>query len=250
MNHLYFENLRATRENPYRENLELQEIAAMYCDQMGFPEPIPTPYVKVDESVAKQIAKWYEETPDQSDNPEVRKCYGAMVREVGLQWKILIKEYKLHVEPFLDDFVPYTDSEEMMRDVGENHHMWVYDGGEDHSLLTRRENFMFRAVHDAFGHCAGNFQFGKNGENGAWMEHCKMFSVSARRATSCETRAQNSFVNFGPHSYLPVRERPFAEQKSLLMPMKWCTNPELQRVYADYPDFFPPVTESNPRRRR
>lgn len=250
MNHLYFENLRATAANPREANLELQEIAADYCDQMGFPEPILTPYAKVDEAVAKQIANWYESTPDQSDNPEVRKCYGEMVKEVGLQWKILIKEYGLHVEPFLDDFVPYKDSQEMMDDVRKNRHMWCYDGGEDHTLLTRRENFMFRAVHDAFGHAQGGAQFGKNGEQQAFIEHCKMFGPDARRGMSCESRAQNSVVNFGSGSHLPVRERPFAEQKALLMPWKWCTTPELQKAYRDYPEFFPPVSELNPRRRR
>lgn len=249
MNHLYFETLRSIQSNPREENIELQEIAAQYCDEMGFPEPIPTPYAKVDVAVAKQIAKWYEETPDQSENPEVRRCYGAMVKEVGLQWKILIKQYKLQVEPFLDDFIPYKDSAEMMDDVKENRHMWCYDGGEDHSLLTRRENFMFRAVHDAFGHCQFGFEFGPRGERNAFQEHCKMFSPDARRSLSCETNCQNSYVNFGPYSHLPVRERPFAEQKALLVPRKWCTTPDLQRAYADYPDFFPPLLESNPRRR-
>lgn len=251
MNHLYFENLRAVRSNPYVENVELQEIAAEYCESIGFPVPIPTPYVKVDEAVAKQIANWYERTPDQSDDPEVRKCYGAMVREVKLQWKILIDQYKLHVEPFLDDFIPYKDSHEMMDDVANNHHMWVYDGGEDHSLLTRRENFQFRAVHDAFGHAKNGFEFGSRGEQGAFVAHAKMFSPMARNGLAVESRAQNSFVNyFGNHPNLPVRERPFAEQKALLMPWKWTTTPELQRAYADYPEFFPPVTELNPRRKR
>lgn len=251
MNHLYFESLRATASNPREENIELQEIAAEYCDGMGFPEPIPTPYVKVDETVAKQIANWYDKTPDQSDSPEVRRCYAAMVKEVGLQWMILISKYKLHVEPFLDDFIPYKDSAEMMSDVSKNHHMWCYDGGEDHSLLTRRENFMFRAVHDAFGHCSHGAEFGGRGENLAWMEHCKMFSPNARRAMSCETRGQNAHVNwFGDHQSLPPRERPFAEQKALLMPAKWCTNTDLQRAYRDYPEFFPPVSESNPHRLR
>lgn len=250
MNHLYFENLRATAANPREANLELQEIAADYCDQMGFPDPIPTPYAKVDETVAKQIAKWYEETSDQSNNPEVRKCYGAFVKEAGLQWKILIKDYGLHVEPFLDDFVPYKDSQEMMEDVRGNHHMWVYDGGEDHALMTRRETFIFRAAHDAFGHSALGMEFGPRGENGAWIEHCKMFSPSARRAMSSESRGQSSYVNAGPYSHLPARERPFAEQKAILMPLKWCTTPELQKAYREYPEFFPPVSESNPRRRR
>ncbi len=250
MNHLYFENLRSVASNPAGGNVELQALAADYCDEMGYPEPIPTPYVQVDVTVAKQIAQWYENTPDQSDNPEVRKCYGAMVREVGLQLKVLVNRYGLKIESFDDDFTPYKDSAEMMADVRDRHHMWVYDGGADHSILTRKENFHFRAVHDAFGHAASNSQFGMRGENSAWMEHCKMFSPHARRSMSSETRGQNSWVNAGPHSHLPVRERPFAEQKSLIMPWKWCTNPELQRAYADYPDFFPPPSASNPRRRR
>lgn len=248
MNHLYFESLRSVRANPYKENTELQQIAAEYCDEMGFPEPIKTPYVKVDEAVAKQIANWYEKTPDQSDDPEVRRCYGAMVREVKLQWDILIKEYGLKVEPFLDDFVPYRNSHEMMDDVENNRHMFVYDGGDDHTLLTRRENFQFRAVHDAFGHAKNGFEFGKNGEQGAYVAHAKMFSPNGRRGLCCESRCQNSYVNSGPYRYLPVRERPFAEQKALLVPWKWTTTPELQRAYVDYPDFFPPVTDSNPRR--
>ncbi len=250
MNHLYFENLRAVRSNPYKENIELQEIAAEYCDSAGFPEPIQTPYVKVDEAVAKQIANWYEKTPDRSSDPEVRACYGAMVREVKAQWNILIKRYKLHVEPFLDDVVPYKDSHEMMDDLSGNHHLWVYDGGEDHTLLTRRENFMFRAVHDAMGHGIRGLEFGPRGERNAFQEHCKMFSPAARRALSAETNCQNATVNFGKFSYLPVRERPFADQKAVMPPLKWCTTPDLQRAYADYPDFFPPVSGSNPRRVR
>lgn len=250
MNHLYFESLRSVRSNPYKENIELQEIAAQYCSETGFPEPIKTPYVKVDEAVAKQIANWYEKTPDQSDDPEVRRCYGAMVREVKLQWDILIKEYGLKVEPFLDDFVPYKDSHEMMNDVDNNRHMWCYDGGEDHTLLTRRENFQFRAVHDAYTHVAHGLEFGPRGERNAYIQHCKMFSPIARVSLCCETNCQNSYVNFGPYSYLPVRERPFADQKALLVPQKWVQVPELQRAYAGYPDFFPPVTESNPRRSR
>ncbi len=250
MNHLYFENLRSVAGNPPGGNTDLQEIAAAYCDSMGYPEPIETPYIKVDEAVARQIANWYENTPDQSGNAEVRKCYGAMVSEVGTQLKFLVKEYSLKIQPFGDDMTPYKDSAEMMSDVADNHHMWVYDGGADHSILTRKENFNFRACHDAFGHAAISAQFGPRGEQAAWMEHCKMFSPSARNALTCESRCQNSWVTAGPYSHLPVRERPFAEQKALLVPQKWCTNFELQKAYADYPDFFPPLTASNPRRWR
>ncbi len=77
-----------------------------------------------------------------------------------------------------------------------------------------------------------------------------MFSPLARVALAGETRGQNSNVVFGKYEHLPPAERPYAEQKAVPMPLKWCSTPELQRAYKDYPDFFPPVEAENPRRRR
>lgn len=237
---------RKEMDNPYVENLGIQAIAQEYCAKMGFPPIQKTPYAQVNKTVAKKLADLFESTPDQSDDPEVRKCYQAMVDEVNLQWKML----PVNVEPFDDDFVPYKDSPAMMDDVINNGHLWVYDGGDDHSLLTRKENFKFRACHDIFGHCSHGYAFGERGENAAWMEHCKMFSPLARNSLTVETKFQNSFVNNGPYSHLPVKDRPYAPQKVMLAPWKYCTTPELQRAYKDYPDFFPPVEAENPRRRR
>ncbi len=237
---------RCIAENPYLENNEAQQLALQYCHEMGFPPIQPTPYGKVDMNVAREIAHFYETTPDQSDDPEVRQCYKALIQEVGYQWDIL----PVKIEKFYDDFVPYKDSPAMMDDVLQNNHLWVYDGGEDHSLLTRKENFQFRAVHDYFGHCQHGFAFGIRGEYAAWQSHAKMFSPLARNSLSVEARFQNAVVNTGSYSHLPVTERPFAEQKALLAPLKWCTDAALQKAYADYPDFFPRLTASNPRRRR
>jgi hypothetical protein len=53
----------------------------------------------------------------------------------------------------------------------------------------------------------------------AWHEHAKMFSPLARRALTTETHGQNSWVNYSEgHESLPLKERPFAEQKAILLP--------------------------------
>lgn len=228
---------RCVTENPYLENNEVQELAREYNLKAGFPGPLPTPYAKVPEATLRKIARLFDESPDQSGDAEVRRAYAQFIKEVKAQWRLL----PYLVEPFGDGVVPYKDSPAMMDDLLKHQHLWVYDGGEDHTLMTRRENFMFRAVHDVIGHAQFGFAFGPRGEYNAFQEHCKLFSPLARIALASETIGQNAWVNFGPNAHLPVTERPFAEQKAVLLPPEYRTTPDLQRAYSDFPAFFPPV---------
>ncbi len=242
----YFKNHRPTQMNPYVENVEAREVASEYCSDMGFPPLQSTPYTNPNPSVEKELEKIFSNTPDESDESRVRSAYAEMVRLVKIQWDML----PVDIESFNDDFVPYKDSPAMMDDVLQKKHLWVYDGGADHSLLTRKENFQFRAVHDYFGHAKNGLSFGPKGEFNAFMEHAKMFTPKARHALTAETRAQQAWVIYGPFGHLSITERPFAEQKAIWIPDKFCTTPELQKAYADYPDFFPPIAANNPRRCR
>lgn len=117
-----------------------------------------------------------------------------------------------------------------------------FDGPADNPLLERTGitingytltyNDVFRAVHDVFGHASGGFGFGPRGEENAWRKHVRMFSPLAARAMTTETRGQNSWVNYGPHlrrpdgyvpkrsdaDFIPLDQRPFAKQKTGLLP--------------------------------
>ena len=93
-------------------------------------------------------------------------------------------------------------------------------------------NDVFRFVHDFFGHTELGNGFGPIGEENAWMVHSRMYSPEARRAMTTETRGQNSWVNFNKGlrredgsmpkrddaDYIPLSQRPFAEQKMGLLP--------------------------------
>lgn len=228
-------------QNPYHPNAGAQELAAAYCTALGFPPPQDTPYVNVIPAISKRIAAFYSNAPDAPKDPAVRAAWKALADEVEAQWAIL----PVDVEAFGDGtFVPYKNSEAMMDDVQNNAHLWVYNGGDDHAIFTREQNFRFRAVHDFFGHCQHGFAFGPRGEENAWMEHSKMFSPLARAALTTETRGQNSWVNFGPFSHLPVTERPYATQKVFLLPPEFQTNAALQAAYASWPEFIAPVAVS------
>jgi hypothetical protein len=96
---------------------------------------------------------------------------------------------------------------------------------------------MFRGVHDFFGHAMHGYAFGPRGEENAWIEHSKMFSPLARWALTTETRAQNSWVNFGPYSDLPVDKRPYAEQKVGILPVRFVISSVFETAYRDWEDF-------------
>ncbi len=113
---------------------------------------------------------------------------------------------------------PYPGALEMIHDVRTSGRLRVYETttGQAHPLLTNEQNNMFRAVHDFHGHYMTGRDFGRHGEEAAWVRHSQMFSGLARRAMTTETRGQSSafiWINGG---------REFPEQKGVLLP-DWIT---------------------------
>ena len=223
--------------NPYRPNTDIQSIQNQYVESAGLPPIQVTPYAKVNDPLAREIAAYFDAMPSKPNDPLVRQAYGALVDELLGQYEY-VKQY-VTLEPFGDDRVnPYPDSPAMMDDIFNNHRLLVYDGGEDHAILSRHENWIFRGVHDFFGHAAHGYAFGPRGEENAWIEHSKMFTPMARAALSVETRFQNSWVNYGPGSQLPPNERPYAAQKAFFPPIELCIRPEFEYAYQEWPGFL------------
>lgn len=208
-------------------NHDLRTLAASYCTWvLDKPRRILTGhYVPVDVELAKAISATYESLEvDNSADPDVARCYGALLDELIDQWNWLIDAGYV-LTPWEDEGQPYANSFEMAADLRDNNRLYFFTGGEPHPFLNIETitgytgNEMLRAVHDCFGHGAEGFGFGPRGEENAWIHHSMMFSPDAQRALSTETRGQNSWVNFGPHSHLPADERPYADQKVDLLPL-------------------------------
>ena len=217
-----------------KPNKKAQRIARQYARAVGLPPIQRTPRVAADSRVSRAIAIHYEHAKSSPQRDLVRAAYNALVRETRAQYKML----PLRITSYSDNSVPpYRDSKEMMEDVRKGH-LYVYRGGKPHGLLPPKDNFKFRAVHDYFGHAAGGFSFGPNGEENAWIEHAKMFSPLARMALTTETRGQNSWFNFGPHAKKTPDKRPYAIQKAIILPVWARTHPVLVDAYRGYPGFI------------
>jgi hypothetical protein len=189
-------------------------------------------YVAVDESMAQRIAEAYNALPEVDRSPQTIRAYEALAKEVGDQWDFAVSNLGITFEPWTSEGQPYSNSREMVKDVRDNNHLYFFQGGDPHPFLNEIEprtgfttNDKLRAVHDLFGHAAEDYQFGPRGEENAWIKHSQMFSPEAQRALSSETRGQNSWVNFGDQNYengvnknIPAKDRPFAAQKTALLP--------------------------------
>ena len=203
-----------------------------YTDAKGFPRVSRDTYVPVNEDVARRVAKAYDDLPEVSRTPQTIQAYKALGEEIEQQWLYAKNNLGINMEPWKKEGQPYANSREMAADVRDNKHLYFFTGGDPHPFLGAVDpqtklslNDKFRAVHDLFGHTAGDFQFGPRGEENAWVKHSQMFSPEAQRAMASETRGQNSWVNYGEHNYaegkatnVPLADRPYAKQKAALLP--------------------------------
>jgi len=219
-------------------NPKIAEVAEAYLNSKGMKIG-PTPKVNVNPDTGSKIAKAYEEMAHNPNAPEVKNSYDALINETKDQFKA-IKDTGLKMEPIQQGMKnPYSNSQDMIKDVHENNHMWYYPTEQgfgngkvsDHPLLKSSgevingkevpANDIFRIVHDYFGHAKEGHQFGPKGEENAWMLHKQMYSPEAQKALTTETRGQNSWVNYGPMGQAN-RANPantvYAEQKAGILP--------------------------------
>lgn len=164
---------------------------------------------------------------------------------------------KFYFQPYGVEGEPYKNSSEVIRDIRTNNRLKVLKTDKDsfgpegsdfsnHPLLEDSGrvdangvplsyNDLLRAVHDAIAHGMYADQFGPVGEEGAWNTHIRTLDNPwARWALTTETRGQNSWINFnksrffkntdrllqpGEEGYVPIKDRPFADQKAALLPL-------------------------------
>ena len=239
-------------------NPETVEISKKYKKKINNETPEGEPITSIDKDNSREIADVYESLEDSPNDRKVQEAYYDMADETAEQYEE-IADAGYQVEIWKGKGEPYANAQEMIDDVRENKHMWIYSteagfgdteiteeqrqqnkllqdsGFKDKNGDTLLYNDLFRFVHDFFGHTERGNGFGPVGEENAWDVHSRMYTPLARRAMTTETRGQNSWVNFGPQmrndkgelikegeeGYLIPKERAFAPQKMALMPEKY-----------------------------
>lgn len=224
-----------------------KKVAEDYAKKAGI-EYAPKGGVRSpDEGMLRDVADFYESAEHAPDDPKVKASYDALANETVAQYEA-IKDAGYTIEPWTEAGEPYKSSAEMTKDVQDNKHLFfrqtegTFKGAEDNLMLQDsgieidgqpvNVNDIFRAVHDFFGHAKEDYQFGPRGEFSAWRAHSDMYSPEAQGALAAETLAQNAWVNYGPQlrgeggkvpkqgesGFVAPPDRPFAEQKNIVVP--------------------------------
>ncbi len=165
----------------------------------GLP-PLPDDLIDtpVDLEEADEVARFFENAPDMSADPDVRAAYEDFKAQSAEQWDFMTRPESeggmgITVD-FTDEVDPYATAEEQRNDLEQNHHLTIQSGlGGDHSgTMTQDEYDRFRAVHDVFGHAGIGSGFDRHGEYEAWLVHAAMYRGQGRRAMSTEYHGVNS----------------------------------------------------------
>ena len=219
------------------------QIANEYAASKGLTLNHNLPVHKVNIERAKRISNAYENMAHEPQKPEVKQAYSDLINETRDQYRLLKKRgVKIsRIEDGAEN--PYKrGSEDLRNDIHNNNHVHFFptesafgsddgtdvsdhpmlqDSGEVHNGKKLLNNDLFRIVHDYFGHAKAGHTFGQHGEDNAWKSHKQMYSPSAQRALTAETRGQNSWVNHGPFGEQNRRDPQntvYAAQKAGLLP--------------------------------
>lgn len=247
--------------------LKILRLKAQYVQKfMAYPLPEVKPK-SLNFEFSKSIADAFDAMPHTPQDDEVLRAYSQLGHELNMQFCFL-RAAGLKCLVYEGTGEPYKNSKEMFRDVFENNSLTIfatengfgmgtpqsiaamennpllaptmYDSDNGHPLCV---NDLLRFVHDIFGHCTHECQFGQLGEEIAWWTHLTTLTPLAAKALTTETRGQNSWVNFGKHlrnadgnipqsirefGYVHPKDRPYADQKIGLLP-DWCM--ELKHNY-------------------
>ncbi len=199
-------------------NAEVHDLSNEYASHAGLTPAVAIDYLPVPAERMQLIAESYNWLRDNATNDtRVLLAYEALARETEQQFAFASQF--LRIDPWRQQGQPYKNSREMMQDVAQNRHLWVFEGGEAHPFFTPEQNWKFRAIHDIFGHAKTGFEFGPRGELNATRAHAQMFTKEAWPALVTETLGQNAWVNFGAENAGKApAERAYAVQKADLLP--------------------------------
>lgn len=191
-------------------------------------EPLP-PVTQADDAAHRALAKYYDDTPSQHNDPRVRASYDALWRVIEDQYEFLkSKGYRMEVVDSPDIQSVYNTPEEMFDDITNNKRLKINATnaeqanlpagqkpvveGQAHPIWTNHQNNVFRFVHDLLGHGATRRGFDLPGEETAFRAHAMTMPKEAMPALVSETRGQTATYFHGRNP------NTFVEQKALAFP--------------------------------
>ena len=238
-----------------------------FGEKVGRPFSKKQPINPINVQKAIAISDAFEAMQNDPINPEVKQAYDAFKKETKEQFEYL-KSLGYKFIPQKGNNNAYETSKEMSEDVANNKSLRFLpteneisfgDQSIDNPMLEKTGvvidgyelsfNDMFRITHDMSSHVAYGHKFGPLGEMNAYDAHSKTYSPTAQRALFTETMGHHSYNNYGSHlrnedgtiskenqkGFVPLSMRPYAPQKTGLLPVELMTEKTQEQERLDMP---------------
>ena len=119
---------------------DIPQVVEQYKKEKGIETDAGENIIELDTEQSKNIADEYEKMEHNPNDPEVKEAYTAMATETMEQYDMLEKAgYK--VEIYEGEGEPYASSAEMVKDLSENKHLYVFatDSGFGDGVATAEQ---------------------------------------------------------------------------------------------------------------
>jgi hypothetical protein len=156
--------------------------------------------VRVDETVAREVAATYADAADRRDAATIA-AFAQLVTETDELFRSITRPDRPNaLQVFFTTYEnPYRDAAELITSVREFRMLEVTtvagDADRRHPLMSNDRGGdydRFRAVHDALGHARLQLGFDRDGEYAVWLAQERFHSRLARRALGTELHGQHS----------------------------------------------------------
>lgn len=219
-------NLQTFETIPVDTNVVL-DLAHKYAAAMGLPPAVQHATAPIDAELGTRVAAAYENLQVRNDAPAVQDAYRALAAETRAQFDFLVANGFRFTRTQEQPYGGFTANNEqqwrtamgaMRKDVLENKHLYVSDENVQHPFMSDEENWMFRAVHDVFGHVKYGYGFGNQGEYNTFLAHAMMYTDAALPALATETTGQDMWVWHSGTNVNVGAQLAFPTQKADLLP--------------------------------
>lgn len=200
--------------------------AKQWRKKHNLPDPtidlvtVPVPMEKADE-----VARAFEQTPDQADDPKVQAAFADFKRQSAEMFNWMVRDEAdgglgIHVD-WTTKKDPYPSATAQAEDLRKNHHITIESrlGGAHELSMTTAEYDQFRAVHDTFGHAGVGGGFDRHGEYEAYLMHRSMYQGDGAWAMTSEYHGVNTAMWGGDPT------NPGGTGKTILLPIDLVPNP-------------------------
>jgi len=142
---------------------------------------------------------------EEENTNSIKKDFDEMAKINEKLFYAMQKAYGIKV--IFNEEDHYKSAKDMRNKVMETGIMYIFSGNNTHKYLSKRDNLIFRAVHDILGHMVCGCPFSHEGEISAGLEQRKYYPKHLHSLLFSEVGLQTSAFYYNGKDFTGITQR-------------------------------------------